>query len=294
MGLQNYISKIGDIELETTESQKVMGIVRLIILQFIDTNSDDLELESDGRMSRTQHKEIRLEEEELEKDEKEQEINNKCLQCSREFNNLEDFKMHENNCHICEQCNNWYEKREDLEDHRERRHKRYTCDQCGYDESTNKTELDDHIREWHAEYNCNQCENSYRLKGNLENHIKKAHSKECEITPEFRIEKQNYESACDPCKKQFKNRNQLVEHWEDDHETHIYICIHLECRTKYICQKSWKEHMKNKHGIGFNCSQCNEFYFFEDQLEEHLEDHIEREEYIEPNEFQCVELKPIP
>ena len=47
--------------------------------------------------------------------------------------------------------------------------------------------------------------------------------------------------------------------------------------------------MKNKHGIGFNCSQCNEFYFFEDQLEEHLEDHIEREEYLEPNEFQCVE-----
>ena len=47
--------------------------------------------------------------------------------------------------------------------------------------------------------------------------------------------------------------------------------------------------MKNKHGIGFNCSQCNEFYFFEDQLEEHLEEHIEREEYIEPSEFQCVE-----
>ena len=43
--------------------------------------------------------------------------------------------------------------------------------------------------------------------------------------------------------------------------------------------------MKQKHGIGFNCPQCNEFYFFEDQLEEHLEEHIEREEYIEPNEF---------
>merc|ERR1711867_354229 len=71
--LQNYISKIGDIELETTESQKVMGIVRLIISQFIDTSSDALELGSDGRMSRTQPKELRPEEE-LEKDEKEQEI----------------------------------------------------------------------------------------------------------------------------------------------------------------------------------------------------------------------------
>merc|ERR1712115_468604 len=136
---------------------------------------------------------------------------------------------------------------------------------------------------------CNQCENSYRLKGNLENHIKKAHSKECEITPEFRIEKQNYESKCDLCKKQFKNRNQLVEHWEEDHEAHIYICIHLECRTKYICQKLWKEHMKKNHGIGFNCPQCNEFYLFEEHLEEHMDEHMEREEYIEPNEFQCVE-----
>merc|ERR1711895_202697 len=43
--------------------------------------------------------------------------------------------------------------------------------------------------------------------------------------------------------------------------------------------------MKRNHGLGLNCPQCNEFYF----LEEHLEEHIEREEYIEPNEFQCVE-----
>ena len=161
----------------------------------------------------------------IEKDRKEQEINSKCSHCNREFNNLKDFKMHENKCHYCKQCNNWYDNREDLESHRERRHKGYTCDQCGYDGSTNKKELDDHIREWHAEYNCNQCENSYRLKGNLENHIKKAHSKECEITPEFRIEKQNYESECDLCKKQFKTRNQLVKHWEEDHETHIYIYV---------------------------------------------------------------------
>ena len=80
--LQNYISKIGDIELDANESQKVMGIVRLIISQFIDTSSDDLELGSDGRMSRTQPKEMGPEEKELEKDEKEQEINSKCVQCS--------------------------------------------------------------------------------------------------------------------------------------------------------------------------------------------------------------------
>merc|ERR1711867_410982 len=257
MGLQNYISKIGDIELETTESQKVMGIVRLIISQFIDTSSDDLELGSDGRMSCTQHKGIRLEEEELEKDEKEQEINNKCLQCSREFNNLKDFKMHENNCHICEQCNNWYKNSEDLEDHRERRHKRYNCEQCGYYGCTNKEELDDHIRGWHAKYNCDQCDNSYRLQGILENHKNEAHSKEYKIGLEDKIEQQNYEFECDLCKKEFKKRNELIEHWEEDREVQIYKCIHLEYISKYINQEIWKEHMKDKHGIGFNCPQCN-------------------------------------
>merc|ERR1712115_558610 len=284
--LQNYISKIGDIKIEANESQKVMEIVRLIISQFIETSSNDSELETDGRMSRTQsneskpkgdniekdrkeqetyskcshcnkelnnlkdfemhenkchmveneskeqeqqdHKwkcdlcekqyeckdELKTHEKEhhesneskpkghnIENDRKEQEINSKCSHCNREFNNLKDLKKHENKCHVCEQGNNWYDNREDLESHKERRHKGYTCDQCGYYGSTNKKELDDHIKEWHAEYNCNQCENSYRLKGILESHIKEAHSKECEITLESRIEQQNYESECDLCKK---------------------------------------------------------------------------------------------
>ena len=42
--LQNYISKIGDIDLDANESQKVMEIVRLIISQFIETSSNDSEL----------------------------------------------------------------------------------------------------------------------------------------------------------------------------------------------------------------------------------------------------------
>merc|ERR1712050_36804 len=161
-----------DIKLDAIESQKVMGIVRLIISQFIETSSNDSELETDGRMSRTQSNESKPKGENIEKDRKEQETNSKCSHCNREFNNLKDFEMHENKCHVCEKCNNWYDNREDLESHRERRHKGYTCDQCGYCGSTNKKELDDHIREWHAEYNCNKCENSYRLKRDLENHTK--------------------------------------------------------------------------------------------------------------------------
>ena len=81
-----------------------------------------------------------------------------------------------------------------------------------------------------------------------------------------------------------------MNHWKRDHEVQIYKCIHLECRIEYISQEIRKEHMKDKHGIGFNCPQCNEYFLFEEQLEEHIEDeHMEREEYIEPSEFQCVE-----
>ena len=48
--------------------------------------------------------------------------------------------------------------------------------------------------------------------------------------------------------------------------------------------------MKEKHRIGFNCEQCNEYCLFEEQLEEHIEEeHMEDEEHIEPNGFECVE-----
>ena len=64
--LQVFITNMGDIELEPIESQKITGIVKLIISQFMDKSSEDLEVGSDGRMSRTQWKEIRPEVEELE------------------------------------------------------------------------------------------------------------------------------------------------------------------------------------------------------------------------------------
>merc|ERR1711867_127077 len=66
--------------------------------------------------------------------------------------------------------------------------------------------------------------------------------------------------------------------------------IYLQCRIKFICQDMWKEHMKDKHRIGFNCEHCDEYCLFEEQLEEHMEEeHMEDEEYIEPSGFQCVE-----
>ena len=51
-----------------------------------------------------------------------------------------------------------------------------------------------------------------------------------------------------------------------------------------------EKHMKEKHRIGFNCEQCNEYCMFEEQLEEHIEEeHMESEEHMEPSGFECVE-----
>merc|ERR1712115_300059 len=239
------------IELELTESLKIMGIVKLIISNFNETRS-----------------------EEVGENEKEQETNNKCLECRKEFESIEELRVHEKNCFICEQCNNWYESREDLEDHRRRRHKEYNCDQCdnwyGYD---SKEELDDHRKRTHSK----ECEEKLECRKEMEQQNREEHRSEL---------------VCDLCNKKFKNENELVKHWEIDHEVHIYPCIHLGCRIKYICQEIWKEHMKDKHGIGFNCPQCNEYCLFEEHLEEHIEDeHMELEEYMEPSGFQCVECK---
>merc|ERR1712120_126835 len=90
--LQNYISKIGDIELEANESQKVMGIVRLIISQFIEMSSNNLELETDGHMSRIQYNESKPNGDNREIDRKEQEIDSICSHSKKEFNNTKDLK----------------------------------------------------------------------------------------------------------------------------------------------------------------------------------------------------------
>merc|ERR1711989_290199 len=103
---------------EPTESMKIMGIVKLINSYFGETSSEDLELGSEGLMRHAQPKEQRTEE----GGKNEQEINNRCLECNKEFRNIEELRAHEKNCYICEKYNSWYESREDLEDHRNEIH----------------------------------------------------------------------------------------------------------------------------------------------------------------------------
>merc|ERR1712240_893339 len=57
----------------------------------------------------------------------------------------------------------------------------------------------------------------------------------------------------------------------------------------------WREHMKERHRIGFYCEHCDEYCLFEEELEEHMDSHvteIECEEDLEEHtEIECVQCK---
>ena len=181
-----------------------MGIVELIFSHFEETRS-----------------------EEVGENEEEQETNNKCLECNKEFGSIEELRVHEKNYYICEQCNNWYESREDLENHKKRRHAK-------------------------------ECEEKLVCRKEIEQQKKEAHISEL---------------VCNLCEEKFKNKSELKTHWETDHESPVYECIHLECENRYTCQEMWREHMKEKHRIGFYCEQCDEYCLFQEELEEHMDSH---------------------
>merc|ERR1712115_2629 len=108
--LQNYITGHKDIELEPTESMKVMGIIKLINSYF----GNDIELGSEGLVRHAQPKEQRKEE--IGKNEKVQKTINRCLGCNKELRKIEELRAHEKNCY------KWCESREDLENYRNEIH----------------------------------------------------------------------------------------------------------------------------------------------------------------------------
>ena len=166
--LEKYIAEHVEVELDTKEMQKIKRIIELIYLNYGRTRS-----------------------EEIQESEKEHGIRRqRCLECGKRFENLEELRVHEENCYSCEQCDNWYKSREDLEDH---------------------------IRRRHTKYNCDQCDNWYESREDLEDHRERRHSKECEEKLECRNEReqQNKEEhrngpECDLCEEKFNNENELV------------------------------------------------------------------------------------
>ena len=114
----------------------------------------------------------------------------------------------------------------------------------------------------------------------MEDHKERRHTKECEEKWVYKDEgkQQKREEnrsgiACNLCEEKFENKSELKEHWETDHESPVYRCIHLEYENRYTCQEKWREHMKEKHRIGFYCEKCDEYCLFQEELEEHMDSH---------------------
>ena len=160
-GLAKYIGEHVVGKLDTIEIQKVKKIIELLYLNYGKTRLKELE-ESEKEHGIRRHK---------------------CLECGKGFENLEELIVHQENCYICEQCDNWYESREDLEDHRRRRHTKYICD---------------------------QCDNWYESREDLEDHRRRRHSQECEEKLVWRNEKER-EELVEQFKKLYKK--QMEKTW---------------------------------------------------------------------------------
>ena len=207
------------------------------------------------------------------------------------------------------ECNGKFSNCSNLKENMEKKHGWIKCceEECN-EELSNWSNWKEHMKEKHGMHVCEEPEcigrfsRVYESKEELEHHSRRKHSKECEEKLVCRNEKEQQKReehrnglVCDFCDEKFKNKSELEEHWERDHEIHVYECIHLKCEEKYICQKMWREHMKEKHGIGFYCEQCNQYCLFEEELEEHMKEfHVaeELEEHMKEfhvTEFECVE-----
>merc|ERR1712101_13200 len=127
-------------------------------------------------MRHTQPKDLRSEE--AGRDEKELEINNKCLECSKEFDNLEELRIHEKNCYICEQCNNWYRFKEDLDNHKNEAHSK----QCEKNLECRKEREQQNIEKHRHEHICDLCNKEFNNESKLKKHLEidhKIHVYEC-------------------------------------------------------------------------------------------------------------------
>ena len=136
------------------------------------------------------------------------------------------------------------------------------CTHCGYP-AQDLCDLGAHIYEWHAEANwnevfeCSICDMRYPCKKELMSHRKKKH---IEIVPICRnfikgtchfencwykhernaIETLNFK--CGFCGKNFKNKNELMNHVKEKHDLKVKKCNNFMEGTCIFKEKCWYKH----------------------------------------------------
>ena len=62
-----------------------------------------------------------------------------------------------------------------------------------------------------------------------------------------------------------EEQEKLREHEEKEHGWKSERCI-----SQYISAQGWKEHLKKRHRIEYNCTQCRKGFEYEEELKEHV------------------------
>ena len=166
----------------------------------------------------------------------------------------------------------------------------HKCSQCEYT-SMKRVFLRDHVKRMHGEakFPCNLCDAKYRIKKNLNRHVKSAHSVDTGLM--FKCDLCNYTSSaqkavddhklrnhrtrshsCNTCHKSFGMKKDLLRHTKIHDKETLSVC--------HICQKSYstkwylKQHMKS-HDVDFIkpkfvCSDCGKDFASQQILNNHI------------------------
>ena len=151
------------------------------------------------------------------------------------------------------------------------------CYRMGKKSKANKVVIEDKKMDEEKE-ECARCGSKFQDKESLEKHVRESHEYECcvegwGLRSEWKREIEEHEREghgigikCVQCEERFKSKNELEQHKKIKPEERCDRC----CR-KYILVKELRAHMRKEHGIGFNCGKYDEDFFFEVELEEHME-----------------------
>ncbi|XP_063087510.1 zinc finger protein 407 isoform X3 [Cavia porcellus] len=112
-------------------------------------------------------------------------------------------------------------------------------------------------------YTCTNCDHIATNRADLEVHVKKCHAKEMKF-------------YCQMCDFSGASRRDLEEHLHNNQHQQTASVLSCQCCSFIsLNDVNLREHMKEKHGMGFFCNSCN-LFLSESDMEEHnaTEKHI--------------------